>query len=120
MSALTWVGDRVDGTQALSWPRQWAVDPDSPIQDYYDSTVIPQRVKDATMELAFQAVKAGTTDVFALDAADGIKRKKIDVLETEYDTVRRSVGMSAYPTVMRTIEPLLMGMGAHNVRILRG
>jgi hypothetical protein len=120
LSALSWLGYRTDAVQALSWPRQWAHDPDSPTQDYYDSDVVPQRVKDATMELAFQFLKAGTTDVAGLDAAAGIKRKKIDVIETEYDTVRRPVGLSAYPSVLRTIRPLLASVGPHNIELVRG
>jgi hypothetical protein len=120
LSVFKWRGHRVDGTQALSWPRQWAYDPDSPIQDYYDTTVVPQRVKDATMELAFQFLKQGTTDVAALDAQAGIKRKRIDVIETEYDTVRRPVGLDAYPSVTRHIRPLLEAVGPFTSVLVKG
>jgi hypothetical protein len=120
LSVMHWLGERTDGTQALSWPRQWAHDPDSPIQDYYATTVIPQRVKDATMELALQFVKNGTTDVAALDPQSGIKRKKIDVIETEYDTARRPVGLNAYPSVTRHIKPLLTSVGEYSSVLIRG
>lgn len=120
LTMLNWLGERTDSTQALSWPRQWAYDPDSPIQDYYDSTVVPQRVKDAQMELAFQAIKAGTTDIFTMDSTKGVKRKKIDVIETEYDSVRRPSGLSAYPTVLRYIKPLLSSVGLYNTKTIRG
>lgn len=120
LSALSWDGYRVTSTQALSWPRQWAWDPDNPAQAYFDTDEVPQRVKDATMELANQFLKAGTTDIAALDAAAGIKRKKIDVIETEYDPVRRPVGLSAYPSVVRTIKPLLAATGPHTIELVRG
>jgi hypothetical protein len=120
LSVMHWLGERATGTQALAWPRQWAHDPDSPIQDYYDTTVVPQRVKDATMELAFQFLKNGTTDLAALDPATGIKRKKIDVIETEYDTARRPVGLSAYPSVTRHIRPLLSAVGPFTSVIVKG
>lgn len=112
ITLLIWDGRRVDDTQALSWPRQLARDPDDPNYDYFSSTVVPQRVKDATMELAFQYIKAGTTDIAALDTTAGIKRKKVDVLETEYfDSYQRPQGLSRYPSVMQHINCLLIGTG---------
>ena len=46
----------VPDTQALVWPRQWALDPDAawPDTTYFSTTEIPQRVKDACCELALQ------------------------------------------------------------------
>jgi len=112
LSVLNWCGYRVDGTQLLSWPRQWALDPDSPVQDYYATTVIPQRVKDGTMELALQFLQAGTTDVAALDPTRNVKRKKVDVLETEYFEPDQSAqGLARYPSVLRHIGLLLEGVG---------
>lgn len=120
LSALRWGGYRTDSTQALSWPRQWAYDPDNPTQTYYDNDVIPQRVKDATMELAFQFLVGGTTDIASLDAEAALKRKKIDVLEWEYDTSQYPQGLSRFPSVTKYITPLLgYGAGA-NFRIVRG
>ena len=113
ISRLTWVGRRTDTTQVLSWPRQWATNPDDPNASYYTNTVIPQRVKDAQMELAFQFIKAGTTDVAALDSTHNVKRKKVDVLETEYtDSYARAEGLDRYPSVTQHIRPLLVGTAA--------
>lgn len=122
LNALAWEGDRVDTTQALAWPRQWAVNPDDPSLDYYDLTEIPDRVKWATEELAFQFIKAGTTDVAALDSADNVIRKKVDVLETEYsEPYARARGLDRYPRVMNWVRPLLSGNpGGVVVRTLRG
>ena len=113
ISRLSYGGRRTDGTQILSWPRQVTFDPDSPVQDYFSSTVVPQRVKDATMELAFQYIKAGTTDVAALDATHNVKRSRIDVIDKEYtEPWARAKGLARYPSVMWHIRPLLVGVGA--------
>lgn len=110
LDGLTWIGKRASSTQALSWPRDWAVNPDDPNGDYYASTVVPQRLKDAQCELAFMFLKAGTTDVAALDATDGIVEKKIDVLTTRYAAPHeRPTGLARYPRVLRFIMPLLEG-----------
>lgn len=120
LSTRTYDGDRVTTTQALAWPRQWAPDPDSPTGDYFLSTVVPQRVKDATCELAFQFVKAGTTDVAALDPNDGVIEKTVDVLKTRWaEPHTRAKGLARYPRVYELIRPLLLAPGA-TVRLLRG
>lgn len=112
LSVLTWIGWRTDDVQALSWPRQLVRNPDDPYHNYYGTTVIPQRVKDATCELAFQFVKSGTTDVAALDTTLNIRREKIDVLETEYfDPFQRATGLHRFPRVWDLIQPLVTGTG---------
>lgn len=114
LSNLTWKGSRVTDTQALSWPRQWVQNPDIPYlaANYYATDAIPQRVKDATMELAFQFLSAGTSDLAALDATDGILSKTTDVLSTTYaDPSRRKKGLERFPRVMDLIRPLIDGSG---------
>lgn len=121
LSVLPWQGARVDSTQALSWPRAWAPDPDSPnlAYDYFATDAIPVRVKDATCELAFQFVKAGTTDVAALDPSTGVIEKTVDVLTTKWNGFQRPTGLSAYPSVMRLIQPLLTAASAAQMRVVR-
>ena len=121
LSVLHWQGARVDSTQALSWPRAWAPNPDSPnlAFNYYDTDVIPQRVKDATCELAFQFVKAGTTDLAALDPSVGVIEKTIDVITTRWNGFQKPSGLSAYPSVLRLIKPLLDGVSANQLRVSR-
>jgi hypothetical protein len=114
-----WKGYRVDSTQALSWPRQWAVDPDSPTQDYYDTDTVPQRVKDATCELAFQFILAGTTDVAALESTAGIRSETVGPISTEYEPFLKAQGLSRYPRVMDLIRPLLASAGV-SVPVVRG
>ena len=107
LTILSWEGLVVTTTQALTWPRQSAVNPDSPTLDYFAIDVIPQRVKDACLEMAFQFLKAGTTDV-AAEAADlGITEKTVDVLTTRYDPRIRNTGLRRYPRAYDRIRPLL-------------
>lgn len=120
LSVMNWAGNTVTTTQALAWPRQWVCNPDSPNSDYYASTVIPQRVKDACCELALQFLKAGTTDIAMPDPNAEVKVKTIDVLTTEYfDSYQRPKGLSRFPRVMTLIRPLLAS-AAFSFPVVRG
>ncbi len=115
-----WVGNRVDDTQSLSWPRNYAPDPDSSTGWYYESTEIPQRVKDATMELAFQFLKSGTTDVASLDTNLFVIEKTVDVLTTRWaEPYQKATGLKRYPRVWRLISPL-MESSSSQIDIQRG
>lgn len=115
LELLPWAGSRTDSTQALSWPREYVVNPDLPWatveadDDYYfDNDVVPQRVKDAQMELALEYLKAGTTDLAARDSKLDVKRKKTDVLETEYfGPGSRARGIARFPRVLDLLGPLM-------------
>lgn len=112
LDVMDYTGYRVTDTQALSWPRQWATDPDDPVTGYFDTDEIPTRLKNATCELAFQFLAAGTTDVAALDSATNVKRSKVDVLETEYfSSTETPKGLARYPRVLNYIRPLLANAG---------
>ena len=119
LTNLTYKGDRADTTQALAWPRSFVYNPDSPVQDYYDNTIVPQRIKDATCELAFQFIKAGTSDLAALDPTVGIVSKTVDVLSTTYDVNRRPSGLRRFPSVWRYVKDLLLSTGPM-VPVIRG
>jgi hypothetical protein len=120
LSAIAWQGSRVTSTQALAWPRSGAVNPDGTCSgEYYDEAVIPQRIKDATCELALEFLKAGTTDLAAASSTDGIKEKTVDVLTTVYaDPSQRAQGLARFPRVMKLIGPLLE-IGSGQVRLVR-
>jgi hypothetical protein len=116
ISALRFKGERVTSTQVLSWPREDCPNPDSPGIDTvggetlgdYPSDAIPQRVKDATCELALQFIKAGTTDVAALDPNIGIVQKTTGPLSTTYaEPHQRAQGLARFPRVMALLAPLL-------------
>lgn len=119
LNYLPWMGSRTDSTQILSWPRENVVDPDSPLADpiadypYYTKTVIPQRVKDAQVELALEFLRAGSTDISVVDPTLGIKSEKIDVITTDYEnSMMRPTGLGKYPRIIRLIAPLLDGVGS--------
>ena len=112
ISLMCFIGVRASDTQALSWPRDWAINPDDPNNAYYENTVIPQRVKDATAEYAFQYIKAGSTDVGALNPLTNVKKKVVDVLSTEYFSPSGTpTGVARYPGVISQLEPLLENVG---------
>lgn len=112
LSVLAWQGIRVSSAQALAWPRDQVPDVDDPFQLYYSTTAIPQRIKDATCELALQYLKAGTTDLAALDSTTNVLRERVDVLETEYTAPgQRATGLARYPRVWALVRPLLESSG---------
>ena len=106
MTVKGWLGLRSTTTQALAWPRQDVINPDDPNADYYGTTTIPQRVKDAQAELALEFIKGGTTDISAFDSSGEIVEERVDVIAVKY-AQGRATGMARYPTVMRYIRPLL-------------
>jgi hypothetical protein len=108
-----WCSARTTTTQALAWPRDGEM-------------TLPDTLVRATFELAFSYVPAFTagsdTDVLNPDLRAGnIKRKKIDVLETEWfapsgDASGASAAMSVQrfpPAVQGFLAPLMCsGNGA--------
>jgi hypothetical protein len=119
-SIVGWCGRRVDDTQALAWPRYMAPIPDSGSGWYFSETEIPQAVKDATMELAFQFLVAGTTDIASLDSTLNVRVKTVDVLTTEYfEPNQRITGLKRYPRVWRLIAPLIEYSGGQ-INVVRG
>lgn len=121
INQVNYRGDRTTFTQLLCWPRNFAINPDLPqiigvkdiAQLYYANTVVPDRIKNATIELALEFLKGGTTDIAALDSKINVKRKKVDVLETEFvDPAERPQGLSRFPRVMTFIGPLIDDAGS--------
>jgi len=116
---LSWEGQQATTTQALQWPRWNALDPDSPVGFLFDTSIVPTRVKNATAELAFQFVNAGTTDIASLDPNLGVVEKTVDVLTTRWQPWQKPQGLSRFPSVMRFIRPLLVSVSG-SAPILRG
>lgn len=109
-------GQRTTTTQSLSWPRQFAINPDAPeiiaITDiallYFANDVVPDRMINATCELAMQYRKLGTTDLAALDDTISILRESVGRLTTEYVTPeKRAQGLGRFPRVMQYVGALL-------------
>lgn len=122
LSAKTWQGQRTTTTQALSWPRAWAPNPDIVFAGtpFFDSTIIPQRIKDATCELALQFIKAGSTDIAALDPTISVTEKTVGPLTTRYaEPYARARGLARFPSVIRYIRPMLSGL-SNSAEVIRG
>ena len=109
ISATRWVdtqgfiGDKATTAQALAWPRR-------DVPDIADD-VIPVLVQQAVCEVALALLAAGGTDLLAVDGATGVKRKKVDVLETEYfGPDDRPTGMEKVPHAIRLLAPYLDGV----------
>ena len=122
LSMLSWQGTRVDSTQALAWPRQWVIDADAPWgNQYFSTTAIPTWLKDATCELAFEVLRAGTTDIFALPSTEGVIEKTVDVLTTRYaEPFAQKQGLQRYPLVWQLIRPYLATSSGPQVATVRG
>lgn len=90
-------GVRVNGTQALSWPRSGAY-----LNKYQvSSTSIPSLVINASAELAYKAAQGN----LAADLTQGVKREKVGVLEVEYDST--SAQYTRYRAIDNMLAPLL-------------
>lgn len=121
LNYLRWQGRRADDTQALAWPRDWARNPDDPNYDFYDTDEIPQRVKDATCELALQFIKNGTTDIAALPGDAEVISKTVDVISKTFASPgQRRQGLRRFPSVWRYIAPLLEETNSSALRVVRG
>jgi hypothetical protein len=114
---LRWNGTRVNGVQALDWPRAYVKRQDYEYQGlngstfiggyyYYPSNEVPPEVKNACAELA---LKASSSTLLA-DLTQGVKRKKVDVLEIEYD--QYSPQTKRYVAIDRLLAPFLSGSSA--------
>jgi hypothetical protein len=126
LTLMPWKAGRTDSSQALAWPRLYAEDPDAPsifgtvgaTDFWYDDDEIPQRVKDAQIELALEFVRAGTTDLAAADPNAGVVEKTVDVLTTRWQPYQRPVGLARFPRIVGLIAPLL-ATGAGQLEINR-
>jgi hypothetical protein len=105
-------GYRTDAVQALCFPRILVVNTKAPAYSAVGVTGYPEFADDiipsdwvaATIELAFQFLKAGTTDISELDGTIGIVREKVGPLETEYATpAQRAQGLARFPRVLALV-----------------
>jgi len=126
LNVLPWKSGRVDSTQALAWPRAYAEDPDAPsllgtvsaTDFWFDDDEIPQRVKDAQIELAFEFIRSGTTDLAAADPNAGVIEKTVGPLTTRWQPYQRPQGLGRYPRIVALIAPLLAA-GAGTLDVVR-
>lgn len=98
-----WTGDRLNGTQALDWPR-WNVWTDGyPVAP----SIVPVDVANACADLALKAAAGDLND----DLTRGVVRKKIGPLETEYDP--HSPQSVRYRAIDMALAPYLKGTSAN-------
>ncbi len=127
LEALAYQGLRTTARQSLQWPRAWVNDPDSGLSSdselvtggygiYLDSLTIPRRVQRACVMLALEIARAGTADIWGVDETSNIRRKRVDVLETEYAPAReRKLGLRKFPSVWREVFPLMLAVQPQTV-----
>lgn len=122
LNVLRYKGYRVTTQQALAFPRFEVPNPEIAYATsigFYDPTVIPQILIDANIELAFEFLKAGATDIAAIDAGIGIIRETIGPLSTEWAAPsQRAQSLARFPRVLNLIAPLLL-VGAGQIRLTR-
>jgi hypothetical protein len=121
---LRWKGVRVNGVQALDWPRGFVERDDYKYQGingasmiggyfYFPSDEVPKEVKNACAELALKA----SSEELAPDLGQGVIREKVGTLEVEYD--KNSPQFTQYRAVNNLLAPLLNGLGGAFRKVVR-
>jgi len=112
MWSLPWKGKLAEKEQATPWPRVYVYDDDRRL---WDDAVVPTRVIYGFLEAAYRELTAGTL-LPDLDRGGAIKRKKVDVLETEWFQ-----GAPA-ATTFQEIEAMLSAFlySSWNMELIRG
>jgi len=103
-----WQGLRVSHSQALDWPRSWAV-----VDGYaVSASIVPTEVKNACAEYALRAL----ADDLLADQSQLVVRKKVGPLEVEYD--RNAQQAKKYPAITGMLSPYF-GIAPGMVRAVR-
>jgi hypothetical protein len=108
---FNFIGDRADAVQRLSFPRSNIY-----IDDYMiDDTTIPDAIERATAEMVLFLLE---NDINEDNTKLNIKRKKIDVIETEYmdNQVNNAANNSLNSTINGLIQPFLFSQN----RVMKG
>jgi hypothetical protein len=120
ITVLPFSGQRTAVAQALAWPRSYAVNPDLEFNAptiYFDDDIIPKRITDATIELAYEYL-VNALQVKSRTAPERVlTRTKVDILEKEWKVVggaekSQPTGMLRFPRVVDLLYPLLGAGGA--------
>ena len=106
-----WQGTRLTTTQALDWPRSnVGID----VYTTVDDDIVPVEVKNACAELALKTYSAELYE----DIGQKVKRKKVDVIEIEYESA--STQTKQYRAIDAMLAPyLLSSNGGFNVKTVR-
>lgn len=103
-----WKGERETSTQSLDWPRVYAYDERGLA---YDG--VPDALKQAESELMYSIIN-GVSISTTITRKDQVKRKKIDVIETEY------VDGATYQTVFPIVNGILSALYIPSGSVIRG
>jgi hypothetical protein len=105
-------GLKTYSTQALQWPRTgvWIDNVEFP------STSIPKLLKDAQCQLCIELNNG--IDIMPTSTGYGIKREKVDLIETEYD-VNIGTSISYMRAVVALLDPLLKVFKGFSLSALR-
>ena len=114
-SRMEWLGQRATETQALSWPRVYAVDPDPaylptinelfgrPIIAYIPGDIIPNDIKYAQCEMALALLGS---DLSAQPGSTGLNSLAVGSLKLDFAPTREQT-----PTIPRQVDELLNRYG---------
>lgn len=113
-----WKGVRINGTQALDWPRAEVEREDYGISSagyygwlaYYPDDEIPTAVKNAACEAALYSL----TSALLAEQGQSVVREKVDVLEVEYSEY--SAQRRRFPVIDGLVRPFVM-TGNKGVRV---
>ncbi len=100
-----WRGTRKREAQSLAWPRLYVVDDDN---FAISSTVVPERVRRATAELALRHI---TTSIMPDSNTGGVvrERSKVGPLETEKEYAGTKSTRADFPIVDNLVKGLVVG-----------
>lgn len=103
---MAWKGCRVNGEQALDWPRYNVQVPDLGVDNVIYPDVVPTLVQQANAELAFSAASGNLNP----DATQNIVSKQVGPLKIVYDSA--SPQGKKYSSVDDILRPLLQSSGS--------
>lgn len=121
-------GYRTDSTQALCFPRRYVINTKAPITEpigisgypEFASNIVPTDWKDANCELALEFLKAGTSDLAALDSKIGITEKTIGPITTKYvSPYERAQGLARFPRVMNLVRQFFADSAVGGLSVVR-
>lgn len=97
-------GYKVDADNPLVWPRYYAMK-----HGYYiESDTIPQELKDAQAQLAYDSA---SYSLFTVGDGREVVREKVDVIEVEYSRSGRTTIQSVFNKVEAFLKPLYKNGG---------
>ena len=115
---FSFVGVKTELTQRLKWPRKYASYPEESYR-YYPHNEIPVLIKEAVCMVAEYYSDSKNDIDGVVSFANVVKKKKIDVVEIEYDSmIQRKFGASS-STILNPIYQLLRPLSFQRKGLMR-